>query len=311
LVDATKTAEMAEKLYHSLHRKLLKLQDGVIVHPGHGAGSVCGGDLGNRDFTTIGYERANNKWLDMDLESFIESQVKQNLTLASYFKHCEKLNTIGPPLIGSLTEPKKFNPEEFEEQSKLPNHVVLDTRLVKEYVNSHIPNSISLSLKSMGLFTGWVLNPFDSFLFVLENNEDFNAARNILLRIGFDDVVGYLDHGMSSWVQVDKPTSTIQTYSIDKLRQQLESGKAHVVDVRQPHEFKHVSIKGSTSFPLTSLSLESPQFPSGRVIVNICPSGVRSTTGASILKRAGIENIVVSLEGLNGWQEKGYPLNKE
>ena len=99
LVDKSKTAEMAGKLYDSLHDQLLKLSDGVIIYPGHGAGSVCGANIGEREFSTIGYERANNIWLAMDKDEFIENKVNQEITLSSYFKHCEKLNTIGPPLV--------------------------------------------------------------------------------------------------------------------------------------------------------------------------------------------------------------------
>jgi len=32
-------------LYDSLHNKVLKLADDVIVYPGHGAGSLCGKNM--------------------------------------------------------------------------------------------------------------------------------------------------------------------------------------------------------------------------------------------------------------------------
>ena len=42
LVDKKKHEEMSIKLFHSLHEKLLPLGDGVIIHPGHGAGLFRG-----------------------------------------------------------------------------------------------------------------------------------------------------------------------------------------------------------------------------------------------------------------------------
>jgi len=39
----------AEKLYTSLHAKLLPLGDHVIVYPAHGAGSVCGHGISDQD----------------------------------------------------------------------------------------------------------------------------------------------------------------------------------------------------------------------------------------------------------------------
>jgi len=55
-----RTGEMAEKLYNSIHGKILPLGDGVIVCPSHGAGSVCGSGISDHELTTIGYERLTN-----------------------------------------------------------------------------------------------------------------------------------------------------------------------------------------------------------------------------------------------------------
>ena len=308
LVDKTKTAEMAGKLHDSLHDQLLKLSDGVILYPGHGAGSVCGANIGEREFSTIGYERANNIWLAMDKDEFIENKVNQEITLSSYFKHCEKLNTIGPPLVSDLPSPVMFNPDEFEEKSGLLNHVVLDTRSPQDFVTKHIPKSISLSLKAMGLFAGWVLNPSDSFLFVLDNDTDLVDARSALLRIGFDGVIGYLRGGLGAWIREGKPTTSIKTCTIQELNQQLEVGKMQVIDVRQPHEYEVESIEGSISIPLTSISEDYTQLSADRTFVSMCPSGIRATTGASILKKSGMENISVSLDGFKGWKNEGYSM---
>ena len=310
LVDQKKTAEMAGKLYRSLHDQLLKLPDGVIVYPGHGAGSVCGGDIGDRDFSTIGYERANNMWLSMDEDTFIEKKSNQNLTLSSYFKHCEYLNTIGPPLVSDLPSPERFSPEEFDAKSKLPKHVVIDTRSPEDFVSTHIPKSISLSLKQMGLFAGWVLDPTDTFLFVLSSDTDLVAARSALLRIGFDNIVGYLGQGMNEWLKEGMATSSIGTYSIRELNQQFKAGGIAVVDVRQPHEFEAESIEGSTSMPLTGISKDVTQLSTDGVFASICPAGIRGTTGASILKRSGLEKVFVALDGIKGWKKEGYPLKE-
>ena len=54
----------AEKLYSSLHEKLLTLGDHVLVYPAHGAGSVCGHSISGQEPTTIGYEKKTNPYLD-------------------------------------------------------------------------------------------------------------------------------------------------------------------------------------------------------------------------------------------------------
>lgn len=66
--------ELAGKLYHSLHDKLLKLPDYCEVYPAHGAGSLCGRAMGAKWRTTIGYERNFNSELQIqDKSEFIKS----------------------------------------------------------------------------------------------------------------------------------------------------------------------------------------------------------------------------------------------
>ncbi|MCB2447481.1 MBL fold metallo-hydrolase, partial [Listeria monocytogenes] len=58
LSDPEKTAENAGLLYDSVHQKLAPLGDQAILLPAHGAGSACGGNISERDESTLGIERA-------------------------------------------------------------------------------------------------------------------------------------------------------------------------------------------------------------------------------------------------------------
>ncbi len=58
--------ELAGKLFHSLHDKLMKLPDYCEVYPAHGAGSLCGRAMGAKWVTTIGYERKFNPALQIN-----------------------------------------------------------------------------------------------------------------------------------------------------------------------------------------------------------------------------------------------------
>ena len=60
LTDPSQTAEHAAQLYDAVHAKLMPLGDQTIVLPAHGAGSVCGGNIAERDDSTIGLERRYN-----------------------------------------------------------------------------------------------------------------------------------------------------------------------------------------------------------------------------------------------------------
>ena len=309
LVDPKKTELMAEKLYSSIHDKVLPLGDGVIMYPAHGAGSVCGGDIGEREFSTLGYERRNNNLLNLDVSEFVEKKTKQNLTLAPYFKNCEKLNTIGPPLIRDLPVPKYLDVDSFANMMKEPNHVAIDTRPAYIFRQFFVPMSISLDLDHMGLFAPWVLDSKQEFLFILNQIDDFSRARGLFLRVGLDNVIGYLGSGIESWVKANKPIKSMQQYSLSELKDDLQSSKVEILDVRQPHEFSASRIPNSILIPLTEIS--NHQLNKDKKYVTMCPAGVRSTTGASILLNRGIKDVLVPLEGLNTWIKRGYPIESK
>jgi glyoxylase-like metal-dependent hydrolase (beta-lactamase superfamily II) len=62
--------EMVEKLYDSIHTKLLSLPDYLEILPGAQAGSVCGAGISGKPVSTIGFEKRHNPTLTMSREDF-------------------------------------------------------------------------------------------------------------------------------------------------------------------------------------------------------------------------------------------------
>jgi hydroxyacylglutathione hydrolase len=62
LLGDDQSRQLAADLFASLQR-VLTLDNRVEVHPGHGAGSLCGAGIGAEPFSTIGRERAHNPFL--------------------------------------------------------------------------------------------------------------------------------------------------------------------------------------------------------------------------------------------------------
>ena len=54
LPDADRTEENAGLLHDGLHARIFPLGDQALVLPAHGAGSACGGNVADRDHTTLG-----------------------------------------------------------------------------------------------------------------------------------------------------------------------------------------------------------------------------------------------------------------
>ena len=113
---------------------------------------------------------------------------------------------------------------------------------------------------------------------------------------------------MDGWYEEGKPRSTIRTIDLEVMKDVFETGTLEMVDVRQPHEQEKEYIGGSKFIPLTDVSKHSTDIDSEQAIVTMCPGGVRATSAASLLKRAGHENISVALDGIRGWKKKGYPI---
>ena len=117
-------AEMAEKIFASITEKLLPLGEGVILCPAHGAGSVCGGEIADHPFSTIGYEQKTNPVLALGREGFIARRITESPYLPPYFRKMEEYNKNGAPpasLQSHVPAPlRSGSPETL--QNRLPAH---------------------------------------------------------------------------------------------------------------------------------------------------------------------------------------------
>ncbi len=130
--------ELAGKLYHSLHDKLLKLPDYCEVYPAHGAGSLCGRAMGAKYLTTIGYERLYNPALQIkDIDAFIKSLTEDMPPAPDHFSRCSDINRYGPVKVEDLPHLQGLNIHQFKERIQDKDMQVLDSRNYLAY-GSHI-----------------------------------------------------------------------------------------------------------------------------------------------------------------------------
>lgn len=286
---ANRKEELAGALYDSIHDKLLKLGDHVILYPAHGEGSVCGSNLASREFSTLGYERLHNPMLQLSRKEFIKRKVSEEHHYAPYFKQMEKFNQDGIPLQAKLPEPKPVGADDFANAMEKKKMLVLDIRSPEAFAGSHIPGSLSIPLSMLPAYAGWFL-PYDKEIgMVLENEEDAEQARIYLMRIGYDNVTCYLKDGIHAWNASGRRFDTVSAIHVKDLKERVAAKKNFmIVDVRTHEEYQRKPSQNSMQVFLGELPQHLKAIPRNRTITTFCATGRRAIIAASILKQTNM-----------------------
>ena len=309
LKGKTSQPKQAEKLYISLHEKLLPLGEGVILYPAHGAGSMCGSEISTQTFSTLGYEKKTNPYLSMGKDAFVQRALKTELLVPPYFAKMETYNLNGPPKLRGLPLPKALSVAEFEAQMAEADSIVVDTRKPYAFAGSHITGALSILLGGTAVYPGWVLGYDQRILLVLERVGDLKRVLRHFWRLGFDNIYGYLCVGMSEWQRLGKPISSIGTLWATQLKEQLE--RYVVLDVREPSEWhQEGTVEGAQRIFFGDLAQQADGLSRNKRYAVMCSVGDRASIAASILKRKGFEVSNV-LGGMTAWQLLGYPTVKQ
>jgi hydroxyacylglutathione hydrolase len=298
--------EITGLLYDTIFERLLPLGDEVIVCPAHGAGSVCGTTIAERTWTTIGLERKRNPNLQYtDKDAFVEN-VGRTLEYPPYFKMMEALNLEGAPVMGALPAVPALRPYEFA--AKANDAQVVDTRLGVSYGATHVPGSLSIWEGGLSSFAGWFLTYNSPILLVGETNDVTQAVRH-LVRMGYDDITGFLAGGMQAWHEAGLASERVQMVTVQDLCDRLDEGEEPwILDVRSKEEVEQQEIPTAHHVHLTQLPDQLDEVLGGQQVYVFCGSGRRSMTAASLLQAAGYDDVTVVLGGLAGWSSVRCPL---
>ncbi|MFX1541058.1 MAG: rhodanese-like domain-containing protein [Promethearchaeota archaeon] len=303
--------KMTEKLHHSLHEKLLPLGDDVLIYPAHGAGSICGHKLSDRDFSTIGYERTHNPVLQLEKEAFIEHVLSIELRRPPYFRKMEDLNLVGPPLLRDAQVPIPLSIAQFEKAMEKSNTVVVDTRNPDAYASSHLSGSLSIWLRGLSFYPGWVLTHDQELLLIVERPQDMDTVKPFLWRLGYDNIIGYLCPGIDEWRNKGKPTDQLGVISAIQLKEKLEGNELMLIDVRSTAECESGFVADSTYIYVGELADHLDKIPKNKPLATACATGLRGSLAASILRRNGFTDVSNVLGGLEAWHTLGYPMVQE
>jgi hydroxyacylglutathione hydrolase len=303
LVDVNRREEMAGLLYDSIFEKILPLGDSLIICPAHGAGSVCGSDIAERVWTTVGLEKQLNPKLQAkSREAFIQKNAKI-LERPPYFRKMEVLNLQGPPVLGQLPYLRPLTPGAFDAARE--GAFVLDTRNLLSFGAGHVPGSQFIWEKRLAKFAGWFIQ-YDQPLLLVDEDRPSPQVLRTLIRMGFDNLAGYLSGGAQSWAAFGKGLNTIKMVDIPQFCDVIKrTPSTPVLDVRGASAPELKGLGRIHHIPLSQLPEMYEDVPQNEHIYVLCRSGVQSMIAASYLQHHGRENLTVVVGGLVGWRNFG------
>ena len=304
--------QLAGMLYDSLHNKILKLADNVLVYPAHGAGSLCGRNMRAERVSTIGTERLTNYALQIrSREEFVEQLTSNLPARPEYFLQDAEINRTGAAALSELPALSSVEPAELK-TLLAEGGIALDVRPGEPYAAGHVPGSINIALS--GQFASWagaLLGLAARPVLIAESPGAVSEARMRLARIGLEDARGYLRGGIAAWSEAGLPLSTLPQISVEALREKLRGGGLQVLDVRREPEWAAGHIEGAGWWPLDNFKVAPPEIDRDVPIAVHCKGGYRSMIACSLLERAGFRNVTNMVGGFDAWQQAGLPVVTE
>ena len=142
----------------------------------------------------------------MTKEEFVKALTTDIPAAPQYFFFDAKKNReVIDPIDDIIARNNKpLSVQEFKKHQD-SGAVVLDTRDNELLLKESIPGSIGITLK--GTFANWVgtlIRPDSPIILIVNEGESYEAIMR-LSRIGYEKVLGYLEGGVSEWVNSGLP----------------------------------------------------------------------------------------------------------
>lgn len=269
--------------------------------------------MADREFSTIGIERRTNPMLlETNREKFIVAKCQEEHDQPPYFKRMEIYNQEGAaPSISKLSLPKALNVELFQAEVK-KGAVILDVRSPEAIGGALIPGSLGIPLEMVPAFAGWFLKHDKNILLVVNGYQEANTAFTYLVRMGYDQIAGYLDEGLHAWEISGSSYQTIPAVHTNKVVEWINTEKNFMLlDVRKSKEFGAGHMPCATHIYLGELPDHFDKIPSDRPVVTFCGSGLRAMIAATLLKQTGFADVYCCLGSMAACSALECPVIKD
>lgn len=291
--------DLAGMLYESLNNKIKILPDNVLIYPAHGAGSACGKNMSKETFDTLGNQKQKNyALLANNKEQFIKEVTDGLSAPPAYFPQNVMLNKNGYQSFDEVMNQgmKPLSPIAFLTVAEVRDALVLDTRKDGDYSKLSVPGSINIGLG--GQFAPWVgaliADVHQPILLITELGKEEETLTR-LSRVGFDNVLGYLEGGIEAWAADGRDVDTVHRITAQEFASQYNKDMK-IIDVRRVGEYSAEHIDESYNRPLDVINDWFSTLDPEEHFFMHCAGGYRSMIAASILKSRGVTNFT-EIEG--------------
>jgi glyoxylase-like metal-dependent hydrolase (beta-lactamase superfamily II)/rhodanese-related sulfurtransferase len=295
--------ELGRQLYRSLHQRLLTLPDATRVFPAHGAGSACGKNLSAETVSTIGEQRRTNYALaPMSEDDFVEAVTQGQTVAPLYFSFAANRNRELRDLLTDETDVPRLTMAEVLARQH-DGAVVIDARDDMTFAAGHLRGSVNVGLGGrFAEYAGEVMTPDTPIVLVTPPGHEAEAKVR-LARIGFDRVLGVLDHPVESFLAHPQLVDPLSRLSAEALAERTTTVPNLVlVDIRNPTEVALGTIDGARTISLPALLTRLDELDRTTPTVVFCAGGYRSAIAASLLRSHGFEDISDLIGGYSAWE---------
>jgi glyoxylase-like metal-dependent hydrolase (beta-lactamase superfamily II)/rhodanese-related sulfurtransferase len=307
LVNAgpSSATDLASAMYHTIHDKLMKLPDDVLVMPAHGAGSSCGKNLSAELTSTIGEQRRTNPSVQpMSEQAFVELITHGQPAAPAYFSVDAAMNKRLHPLLDQSRKILALTPAELR-QAFDDGVRVVDARSVDDFAAGHMRGSVNVGFDGRFAETGGMVADIGERIALITYPGEEQDAALRLARVGSDNAVGYLTVNCDGQFPTEladllRSAPRVTVAELDHL---LAENAVILIDIRNPGEVEQGSIPGAIHIPLAQLRARLNLVPTDKPIVVLCGSGWRSSVAASLLRAQGYEDVSDLAGGYNAWVE--------
>ena len=166
----------------------------------------------------------------------------------------KEINHDGPAVRGLAARVPPPFPLEVHDAADLVEDgaLVIDLRSPEAFAAAHPAGAVNIGFgPRVGYWAGWIVPAANPVVLLASDPGQAEEANRQLLRVGFDEVVGYVNGNFESWQKADAPTARMEIISARELRDRLQRReRMTVIDVRTYHEWSGGHIEGAINIPV-------------------------------------------------------------